>query len=327
MMLRLGGWRPDNRFAADRAGSRPSRQPSLQPLWKELWRSVSLRNGFVGLFLFVCACGPASGPKSTAGQSATTIEVAKSSTTDKADAGNAALPPAGPAPDLLFPLNAGGSEPPWSAQMDGTGLILNRPGLRSIQAALGPPQKSTNMTQLMGLGPNSDLSVTLFARECLGGDADAQQSFPLSIKIAQGDLVYEGCAWHPAQTGPADEDDLAQGNLGWASQLENLLPVISLCAARAASQPVRILHAQGRDVTIVRVEDGSGERFECTVKAGDAVVTRFEPLGSRDFVPGESDPVFTPQGSAPPRGRCNETIEAKDSGGRVVGNITFSRCG
>lgn len=307
-MRRLGGTRPEQHDGSD--GANP------KPLW---------RNGFLGALLLIAACGPANAPKSADGRSTTRIEVAKSAA--NGDENTAALPPAGPAPDVLFPLNAGGSEPPWSAQLDGTNLILNRPGLRSIQAELGQPQKSSNLTLLMGLGSNADLSVTLYARECLGGDADAQQSFPLSIKIAQGDLVYEGCAWHPSENAPTDEADAAPGNLGWASDLDSLLPAINLCTARAASQPVKILYAQGRDVTIVRVEDGSGERFECAVKAGDAAVRSFEPLGSRDFLQGESDPVFTPQGNTPPRGRCNETVEAKDNAGRVVGNITFSRCG
>lgn len=244
----------------------------------------------------------------------------------------APLPPPAPigeAPAIQFPLMAAGSEPPWLAEITEDRIEIRRTGLRTVQTAIAPPRTEGQASVITGAKTGTPFRLELFTQACEGGEDGNVQTFPYTARLTLDDFVFEGCAWNKSdEVQAAGEVDDAPSPIGWARDLEGIAPALALCAARASTQPAQVIYGRrNADKSVfARVRDGSGERFDCVVEANAAEPGSFTAVALRDELPNEAEPVFTPPGGVPPRGRCNQTVEQTSQAGTKLGFLTFSQC-
>ncbi len=244
----------------------------------------------------------------------------------------APLPPPAPigaAPAIQFPLMAAGSEPPWLAEIAADRIEIRRTGLRTVQTAIAPPRIEGQASVIVGAKNGAPFRLELFTQTCEGGEDGNVQTFPYTAKLTLDDFVFEGCAWNgsDALSNPAEAAE-APSPIGWARDLEGIASALAICAARASTQPAQVVYGRRNSDKSVfaRVRDGSGERFDCLVAAGAAEAGSFAAVAPRDELSNEAEPVFTPPGGIPPRGRCNQTVEQTSPAGTKLGFLTFSQC-
>lgn len=248
----------------------------------------------------------------------------------------APLPPPAPigaAPAIRFPLMAAGSEPPWLAEIDADQIEIRRTGLRTIQTGIAPPRIEGQASVIAGSHAGAPFRLELFTQACEGGEDGNLQTFPYTAKLTLEEFVFEGCAWNqsgnvvPGGSGASQADE-APSPIGWARDLAAMAPALTICAARASTQPAQVIYGRrNTDKSVfARVRDGSGERFDCIVDAGGAEPSSFSAVALRDELPNEAEPVFTPPGGVAPRGRCNQTVPQQGPAGAQLGFLTFSQC-
>ncbi len=95
--------------------------------------------------------------------------------------------------DLGQPVRALGTEPFWSVDLTGTGMIYTAaepPGQTAPQP--DPVVQGTTATYEAETADGTALRVTLIATECSDGMSD--RTYPLTAMVKVGDLDLNGCA-------------------------------------------------------------------------------------------------------------------------------------
>jgi len=204
-------------------------------------------------------------------------------------------------------FEAAGSEPSWRLDMLDDWVAFTRPGLQEVG---GLPSRKDFRAQgaRFVAGP---LVITIKAAPC---QYEGGENYPYTASVNYEGVAYDGCA----RRGSSE-------TASWATRINEWLPAIDACLARATNKPARVTIVYERDEgTNVRIEDGQGGRYECAV-AGDKVVG-WDDLADRDVLQGENEPIFSRAGTAAPQKACAKTVEAKDAAGKVVGLLTDMGC-
>ncbi len=95
--------------------------------------------------------------------------------------------------DLTGPVRALGTEPFWSVELTGTGMVYTTPDLPEQRAPR--PAAVVQGTTATFTGETADgtaLSVTLIATECSDGMSD--RTYPLTAMVKVGEQELAGCA-------------------------------------------------------------------------------------------------------------------------------------
>ncbi len=275
-----------------------------------LRRKFAGRFGALAAAAALASCGPDGG--SLGGQGA---EGPKPLDTDKEIA---ALGPAASAEvQSLYEgeFEAVGAEPFWRLDLLNEWASFTRPGLQDVG---GLPSRRDYRAQGARIvaGP---LVITLRAGAC---QHESGETFPYKAEIDFEGVSYDGCA---------RRGDGADGRANWASRLEEMIPAIDACLARAENKPARvsIAYPQDNGLTSVRLIDAEGGRYECNVAAAGGQVQYFGTLADRNVLQGERDPLFTRAPTAAPKpakAGCDQTEPAKGADGRDLGLLTRSTC-
>jgi uncharacterized membrane protein len=210
-------------------------------------------------------------------------------------------------------FEAFGSEPDWRLDLLDNWVNFSRTGLEDVGGLPGARDVRSGGA-LVESGP---LSIILKAGSC---EAAPGQQLPYVFGVYYEGVTYQGCGRRAAA-----------GSAGaipsWSALLPELLPAIDACAKRVQAQPARVTIAyviDGGQVN-VRFLDGDGGRWECGATAGVGVATDLEPIGDRDVLQGEQQPLFSRAPTPPPTGSCWKTEPAETPAG-VVGSLSRRTC-
>jgi hypothetical protein len=114
----------------------------------------------------------------------------------------------------------------------------------------------------------------------------------------------------------------------WSLALQRLLPAIRTCLAGTEDAvgvtkawPIGHHHLAG-----VRVLRPDGTRLDCIAADDGRKIILTERVRPTSSLPGERDPLFTPQGREPPRSPCLKTATAPDGTGRAAGWVSYDIC-
>jgi uncharacterized membrane protein len=205
-------------------------------------------------------------------------------------------------------FEAAGSEPSWRLDMLDDWVAFTRPGLQEVG---GLPSRKDFRAQgaRYVAGP---LVITIKATPC---QYEGGENYPYTASVNYEGVAYDGCA----RRGSSE-------TASWATRINEWLPTIDACLAKAANKPARVTIAYERAAgrTNVRIEDGQGGRYECAVEGGKVV--DWDDLADRDVLQGENEPIFSRAGTAAPQKACAKSVEAKDAAGKVIGLLTNMGC-
>lgn len=112
---------------------------------------------------------------------------------EPADASHAASAAAEVAPviggtDLSRPVRAVGTEPFWSLQVSDTDILFERPDAAPVHFTPRGFHSVADHAELR----SGDLNLIVKPGPCSDGMSD--RSYPLTVELRVGDVVYEGCA-------------------------------------------------------------------------------------------------------------------------------------
>lgn len=114
----------------------------------------------------------------------------------------------------------------------------------------------------------------------------------------------------------------------WSLALPHLLPAIRTCLAGAedavgVTKAWPIGHHRLAGVRILRPD---GTRLDCIAADDGRKIILTERVRPTSSLPGERDPLFTPQEREPPRSPCLKTAAALDGTGRAAGWVSYDIC-
>jgi uncharacterized membrane protein len=210
-------------------------------------------------------------------------------------------------------FEAVGSEPFWRLDLLNEWASFTRPGLQDVG---GLPSRRDYRAQgaRFVAGP---LVITLRAGAC---QHESGETFPYKAEVDFEGVSYDGCA---------RRGDTAQ-SANWAAKLDDLIPAIDACLARAENKPARVTIAYPEDDKIsVRLLDAEGGRYECKTAPAGGAIQYWDTLADRNILQGERDPLFTRAPSAAPKGGkegCQKSDAAKAADGHDLGWLTRSTC-
>ncbi len=224
------------------------------------------------------------------------------------------LPPPDAAASFEGPFAAAGSEPFWSAEIDGGEIRFSRPEEAPVVART-PGLRPAGGVLKFTAGP---LQVTLAAQPCLDASGETRA---YRMQIIEGGVAYQGCAQQGRfEAGPGKD---------WADAALELLPAIDACLAAAPGpQPrVTMAHAMAGGQASVRLIDALRGRYACSAPRAGGAVSLFEPIAQGDYVEGEGAPLLSRAPAVPaPGGQCFRTEELKDPSGGLVGWLSYDQC-
>jgi uncharacterized membrane protein len=210
-------------------------------------------------------------------------------------------------------FEAVGSEPFWRLELLNDWASFTRPGL---QDAGGLPSRRDYRAQgaRFVAGP---LVITLRAGAC---QHENGETFPYKAEVDFEGVSYDGCA---------RRGDAAQ-SINWAAKLDELIPAIDACLARAENKPAQVTMAYAEDADIsVRLLDAEGGRYECKTAPAGGAVKYWDTLADRNVMQGERDPLFTRAPAPAPKASkegCQKSEAVKADDGRDLGWLTRSTC-
>jgi uncharacterized membrane protein len=216
-------------------------------------------------------------------------------------------PPATEAVRALYEgeFEATGAEPFWQLSITKDWVSFQRPGLREVGGTPARRDFRANGARIAA-GP---LVVTLRNTQC----QHEAETYPFTAEVDFEGVPYDGCA-RPGG---------AAASASWTGELAQLIVPIDACVRRVENKPARvtIAYIDGEQAT-VRLLDGQGGRYECTIAAQGGEVQYFGALGDRDVLQGENDPIFTRAPAPAPTKPCAVNVEAKAPDGNVLGWVT-----
>ena len=209
--------------------------------------------------------------------------------------------------------SVGAGEGVWELRLAADYAQFERPGLGEDGGVTGQRDYRAQGMRVTA-GP---LIVTLRAQECRLGE---RAPLPYIADVLYDGVAYQGCA----QRGVSESERPT-----WAAVLDELLPAIDACLARAESRPARITQASllGEGQVSVRLREADGGRHGCVAAVDGARVDAFDPLLDTDRLSGEGDPEFlrTP-GPAPRASNCRTVSEARSPSGEALGWLIRRTC-
>lgn len=224
------------------------------------------------------------------------------------------LPPPDAAASFEGPFAAAGSEPFWSAEIDGGEIRFSRPEEPPIVART-PALRAAGGVLKFTAGP---LQVTLAAQPCLDASSETRA---YRMQIIEGGVAYQGCAQQGRfEAGPGKD---------WADAALELLPAIDACLAAAPGpQPrVTMAHAMAGGQASVRLIDALRGRYACSAPRAGGAVSLFEPIAQGDYLEGEGAPLLSRAPAVPaPGGQCFRTDELRDPSGGLIGWLSYDQC-
>ena len=266
-------------------------------------RKARAHSVVVPVLLALCACKPASVP------------AGKEEAIAAADG-----PSAGPAlPDIGAPLadaaaspfqgefEAVGEEPYWTLDVlkDWVSFArLNLPGV----GALPGTRRYGAQGMTLDAGP---LSLALTPGPCMTSAGNAHE---FNAAVRHDGVLYQGCARR--LTGE-------RVSAGWASNLQELMPAITLCLGRVKAGPaqITIAYQDSEGEISVRLLESDGGRYECITRQDASAIRYFDVIGDQDTLDGERDPLFTPAPGLPKTGPCFATEPAPDGLGTLTRRV------
>jgi uncharacterized membrane protein len=229
-----------------------------------------------------------------------------------------------PAPSDVKPFFEGefeafGAEPDWKLSLLGRVAQFERPGLDDVQGFPNPADVRMNGA-LIDAEP---LTIIMKATACqFGGAADGQapaegSQLPYTVSVFYEGVTYQGCGRRATEGGITP---------GWAAAIAQFLPAIDQCLARVSAKPGRVTIAYVNEsaAETVRLVDDNGGRYECTANTDGTF--DFTPIGDRDVLRGERDPLFSRTPTEPPKGKCYSSEPALGASGEPVGTLTRRTC-
>lgn len=211
-------------------------------------------------------------------------------------------------------FEAFGTEPDWRLDLLDNWANFSRTGLEDVGGLPGPRDVRAGGA-LIESGP---LSIILKAGSC---EAAPGQQLPYVVSVYFDGVTYQGCGRRAAAG--------AGGAVpAWSALLPELMPAIDACMSRVQAKPARVTIAyviDGGQVS-VRFLDSDGGRYECGAPTTGGSIAYFEPIGDRDVLQGEQQPLFTRAPEAPPAGSCWKTEPATGPDGRVLGSLSRKTC-
>jgi hypothetical protein len=146
-----------------------------------------------------------------------------------------------------------------------------------------------------------------------------------------GLLALAGCA---ASDGPPRPTRTAaapvlEPRLDWATELPQLLPAIQACLDASGRPAVGVTKAWpiAQSLAGVRILAPGGERLDCVAQAGGGDVLLTEKVWTVSQLPGEREPLFTPESQAEPASSpCLSVSVARDARGQDVGWLSYDVC-
>ena len=211
-------------------------------------------------------------------------------------------------------FEAFGAEPDWRLDLLENWVNFSRTGLEDVGGLPGPRDVRAGGA-LIETGP---LSIILKAGSC---EAAPGQQLPYVVSVYFEGVTYEGCGRRAAA-------GAAGAVPSWSALLPELLPAIDACSQRVQAKPARVTIAyviDGGQVS-VRFLDGDGGRWECGAPAVGGAVSYFEPIGDRDVLQGEQQPLFSRAPDAGPAGGCWKNEPANTADGRTIGALSRRTC-
>jgi uncharacterized membrane protein len=205
-----------------------------------------------------------------------------------------------------------GAEPDWKLDLLGNWASFTRPGLEEIGGVPTPADVRAGGA----LVEAGSLSIILKAGAC--AHPSSPEPLPYVMRVFYDGVTYDGCARRAAAGG-------AGANPTWAVTLPELIPAIDSCLAQVRGEGKRVTIAyttEGTQVN-VRILDGDGGRYECSITDGAASV---DALDDGDVLQGERDPIFTRAPGKPPGASCYKSEDAKGADGAVLGVVSKRIC-
>lgn len=266
----------------------------------------------------LAACSQGIGPKSD--------KAGADGARPDAVADGAAGPAAAPGPEALGPaasaevqalfegeFEAVGAEPFWQMDLLADAVSFRRPGLEDVVEITQPRAYRAQGMQVQG-GP---LTVRLKAGACVHTSGE---TFAYLATVFFDGVAYEGCARRASGAGGATPT--------WAFLLPELIPAIDKCLERATAKPARVTigYVVEQAQTTVRLLGSDGGRYECAVSTETGEIEYFEPIGDRDVVQGERDPLFSRAPTEAPAGQCWRSEPALSPTGEQLGWLSRKTC-
>lgn len=204
-----------------------------------------------------------------------------------------------------------GSEAAWELRLLNDYAQFSRPGLGEDGGIPGERDYRERGMRVVA-GP---LTITIMQQAC---SVSGLELGYVAHVLFEG-VAYQGCARRGA-----GEDVRAT----WASVLQELIPAIDACVARASARPVRVTLATAIDEgqVSVRLREANGLRRECIADASGAAVSVYEPVSDLDRRVGEGDPEFQRGGSQPRAQNCREVEPALSRSGEQLGWLIRRSC-
>ena len=211
-------------------------------------------------------------------------------------------------------FEAFGTEPDWRIDILDNWVNFSRTGLDEVGALPGTRDVRAGGA-LIEAGP---LSIILKAGAC---EAAPGQQLPYVANVYFEGVTYEGCGRRAAA-------GAAGAVPAWSALLPELMPAINACAGRVQAKPARVTIAyviDGGQVS-VRFVDSDGGRWECGAPSSGGAISYFEPIGDRDVLQGEQQPLFTLAADTPPKGACWQSDPATSADGAILGTLSRRTC-
>jgi len=115
----------------------------------------------------------------------------------------------------------------------------------------------------------------------------------------------------------------------WANELASLMPAIKGCLewVPGTDQLIDKAWANGGSVIVRSRHRVSGARVACVLPADGSSIEMIDSLDmDANYLPGEGDPVFTPEGHNRPVGECLEHEAVFAADGTPLGWLSFLSC-
>lgn len=219
-----------------------------------------------------------------------------------------------------------GNEPFWSLEIGDRSATYATPGeapaeLRGEMRRFDP--LGIRVWRGRAAGDARDWVAFVDSETC--ADTMADQSFPMRALVSRPDgSLLAGCCGEPVPA--AEAKDSATD---WSARLMDFLPAIETCLA-ASNGPMVVTKAWplNRGLVGVRLLDPERRRFDCLAPhAGGAPVAYSAIEGDGTRLPGEFQPLFTPNPGQPPAGECYQHQQVfHPTTGAALGWLSYDTC-
>lgn len=203
----------------------------------------------------------------------------------------------------------GSAEGAWDLTLLENYAQFSRPGLGEDGGPTGPRDYHERGMRVAA-GP---LTITMRLEPCSVSGVE----LPYVAHVLFEGVAYQGCARRGVGEG---------SRRTWATVIDELLPAIDACLARAGAG-ARVTFASDLsdgDVS-VRLRESNGTRRVCTApKTGGA--TQMQPLSDLDTELSEGDPEFVRGAAEPRRQNCRDAEPAIGASGEQIGWLIRRTC-